>query len=141
MSRHAVVAGDRVPVREGIVAFLSSTTRHGRWTLPRYMRVAAIFGNVELDLREAEIAEGVSEIEILGVFANVEVTVPPGVRVESVGHAFLGNFELRMRGAPDFPPDAPVIRIRGSAYFATVEAAIKVIGRRELRAERKLLGG
>ena len=96
--RHTVVAADRVPPREGIVVFWSSTKREGRWTLPRTMRVASIMGSAELDLREAEIGEGVSEIEVMAVFGSVEIFVPVGVRVEVVGEAMMGSFELRMSG-------------------------------------------
>jgi hypothetical protein len=103
--------------------------------------VAVVFGSVELDLREAEVADGVSEIEVLAVLGSCEVIVPPGVRVECNGSAMVGSFEVKMSGAPDFPPNAPVVRIKGSAYFSSVEAMIKPIGKRELRAERKLLGG
>ena len=138
---HVVVPPERVPERQGIVAFLSSNGRKGRWTLPRRMRVAALMGNVELDLREAEISSGVSEIEVFALFGNCEVYVPVGVRVESVGDGFAGNFELRMEGAPDYPPDAPVVRIKGTAYFANVEAVVKGPSRRQLKAQKKLRGG
>lgn len=136
--RHAVVPTDRVPGREGVVVFLSSTKREGRWTLPRYMRVATILGSAELDLREAEIAEGVSEIEIFATFGSVEIFVPVGVRVECVGHAFMGTFETRMSGVPDFPPGAPTVRVKGSAYASSVEVVVRPIGRKQLRAEERL---
>lgn len=138
--RHVVVPAGQVSEREGVVTFLSGTTRKGRWTLARHTRHAIVLGNVTLDLREAEIADGVSEIEVMAVFGNCEVIVPPGVRVECGGAGFFGNFEVKMTGAPDFPPGAPIVRIRGSAYFSNVEAMVKAVGRRELRAERKLLG-
>lgn len=136
--RHTVVAADRVPAREGIVVFWSSNKREGRWTLPRAMRVASVMGSAELDLREAEFGEGVSEIEVLAVFGNVEISVPVGVRVECVGESMMGSFELRMSGAPEFPPDAPTLRVRGSAYFSNVEVMVKALSRKQLRAERRL---
>jgi len=136
--RHTVVAADRVPMREGIVVFWSSNKREGRWTLPRTMRVASVMGSAELDLREAEFGEGVSEIEVLAVFGNVEISVPVGVRVECVGQALMGSFELRMSGVPDFPPDAPTLRVKGSAYLSNVEVTVKALSRKQLRAERRL---
>lgn len=140
-TRHAVVSVDRVPEREGMVVFLSGSKREGRWTMPRYMRVAAIFGSAEIDLREAEIAEGVSEVEVFAVFGSVEVFVPVGVRVECTGHALLGSFETRMSGVPDFAPNAPTIRVKGSAYGASVEVVVKPITRKQLRAEERLRAG
>ncbi|MEP7347606.1 MAG: LiaF domain-containing protein [Gemmatimonadaceae bacterium] len=135
---YTVVPADRVPPREGMVVFWSGSVREGRWTLPRTMRVATIMGSAELDLREAEIGEGVSEIEVMAVFASVEITVPAGVRVECVGHAIMGTFELQMSGAPDFPPGAPVIRVKGTAYFSSVEVMVKPLSRKQLRAKEKL---
>ena len=137
-ARHTIVAPDRVPTREGMVVFLSGSKRLGRWTLPRTMRVAAVMGSVELDLREAEMGEGVSEIEVLAVFGSVEVFVPVGVRVECVGQSLVGSFEMRLSGVPDFPPGAPTVRIKGSAYFSSVEVVVKPIERKQLRAEERL---
>jgi hypothetical protein len=102
------------------------------------MRVASIMGSAELDLREAEIGAGVSEIEVLCIFGSVEIFVPVGVRVECVGQALMGSFELRMSGVPDFPPDAPTVRVKGSAYMASVEVLVKALSRKQLRAEKKL---
>ncbi|MBV6520117.1 MAG: hypothetical protein MNPFHGCM_00222 [Gemmatimonadaceae bacterium] len=138
--RHTIVAADRVPTREGIVTFLSSAKREGRWALPRAMRVASIMGSAELDLREAEIGEGVSEIEVMAVLGSVEIFVPVGVRVECVGDSLMGSFELRMSGVPEFPPDAPTIRVKGSAYLASVEAVVRGLSRKQRRAEKRLRG-
>ena len=138
VTRHSVVSPERVPEREGLVVFLSGSKREGRWTLPRYMRVATVLGSAELDLREAEIAEGVTEIEVFAVFGSVEIFVPIGVRVECTGHSLLGSFETRMSGVPDFPPGAPTIRVRGSAYASSVEVVVKPIGRKQLKAEERL---
>ncbi len=135
---HTVVAADRVPPRAGMVVFWSGSSREGRWTLPRTMRVAAIMGSAELDLREAEIGEGISEIEVMAIFGSVEIHVPVGVRVECLGEALMGSFELRMSGVPDFPPNAPTVRVTGTAYFSSVEVVVKALSRRQLRAQEKL---
>jgi hypothetical protein len=138
---HVVVPPDRVPERQGVLAFFSSNERQGKWTLPRKMRVATFMGSVVLDLREAELSSGVSEIEIFALLGNCEIYVPAGVRVEQLGDGFAGNFELRMDGAPEIPPDAPVIRIRGMVYFSNVEAIVKGLSRRQLRKQQKMLRG
>jgi hypothetical protein len=138
--RYVVVPADKAPERTGIVSFMSSTTRNGRWAVPRHMRLAAVFGNIELDLRDAEISEGITEIEVMAVFGNCEITIPAGVRVECTGHGFAGNFELRVSGGVDTPADAPVIRIRGTAYFANVEAKVRSATMWERFAARHLKG-
>ena len=137
---HSVVPADRAPERTGIVCFLSSTTRRGRWSVPRSLRIAAIFGNVELDLREAEISAGITEIEVMALFGNCEITIPQGVRVECNGDGFAGNFELKVSRTGEIALDAPIIRIRGSAYFANVEATIRTPSMWERFAAKRLRG-
>ena len=84
--------------RGGVVSFLSSTEREGRWELPRHFRALAVMGNVELDLRDAIIGIGVSFIEAVGVMGNIEITVPPDVAVESDGDSLLGSFVVKYKG-------------------------------------------
>jgi hypothetical protein len=107
------------PPEERIVAVLSSSVRHGGWLVPARLRIIALFGNAELDLRDAHFAPGVSEIHVSAIFGNVEITVPPGVRVENNGSAILGNFEINA-GANSAQPDV-VLRITGRAVFGNVE--------------------
>src|SRR5438045_6233004 len=81
----------------GVVSFLSSNERKGRWQLPRRFRALAVLGNVELALREAEIGYGLSVIEAVAVLGNIEITVPPDVAVECDGDGLLGSFALKYR--------------------------------------------
>ena len=84
-------------------------------------------GNVELDLRSARLAEGTSEIEIRCILANVEISVPPDIRVVCDGDGMLGNFEvLRVGECPPPALDAPTVRITGTAYAGSV--TVKVMG-------------
>ena len=89
-------------------------------------RVAAFLGSAEIDLRDALIPAGECEIEVLCVFGSVEITVPPGVRVTKEGAAFAGSFELT-GGAGAFPSSAPLIRVRGTVYFGSVEVTVKEV--------------
>src|SRR5258705_11607142 len=79
------------PSSDGIVSFLSSNEREGRWPLPRHFRALAVLGNVELDLREADIGLGVSVIEAVAGMGNIEITVPPDVAVGSSGDSLVGS--------------------------------------------------
>ncbi len=111
----------------GVVSFLSSNERNGRWHLPRKFRALAVMGNVELDLREAEIGYGLSVIEAVSVLGNVEITVPPEIAVECDGGGLLGSFTLKYHG-PANPAAAnreKTLRITGSAYAGNVEVAVK----------------
>ena len=115
------------PAREGIVSFLSSNEREGRWELPRHMRALAVLGNIELDLRDAVIPLGVSVIEAVAVMGNIEITVPPEVAVESDGDSLLGSFVVKYKGRQtgDEATGLRTVRITGTAYASSVEIIVK----------------
>ncbi|HET6761909.1 MAG TPA: LiaF domain-containing protein [Gemmatimonadaceae bacterium] len=114
----------------GIVAVFSENKKEGHWALPRHLRVLTVFGNVTIDLREAMILPGESVIEVVAVFAEVKVFAPPYLNVESDGDALLGEFGVKKSKRdeatlqrPD--PNAPFVRIIGSAYMASVTVRVK----------------
>lgn len=126
--------------RGGVVSFLSSTEREGRWELPRHFRVLAVLGHVELDLREALIGIGVSVIEAVAVMGNIEITVPPEVAVECDGDSLLGSFVVkykdRLTGAE--ATGLRTVRITGTAYAASVEIRVKGPDQGMLKRLRKM---
>lgn len=106
---------------------MSSNERNGRWPLPRKFRALAVLGNVELDLREAEIGYGLSVIEAVAVMGNIEITVPPDIAIECDGGGLLGSFTLKYQG-PANPAAANrdrTVRITGNAYAGNVEVVVK----------------
>jgi hypothetical protein len=111
----------------GVVSFLSSTEREGRWELPRHFLALAVRGNVVLDLREALFGIRVSFIEAVAVMGNIEITVPPDVAVESDGDSLLGSFVVKYKGsaAPSAATGLRTIRITGTAYASSVEIIVK----------------
>jgi hypothetical protein len=113
--------------RGGVVSFLGSTEREGRWELPRHFRVLAVVGHVKLDLREALIGIGVSVIEAVAVMGNIEITVPPDVAVECDGDSLLGSFVVKYKGRLTGAEaiGLKTVRITGTAYVASVEITVK----------------
>jgi hypothetical protein len=126
----------------GVVSFLSSHEREGRWELPRHFRALAVMGNVELDLREAVIGIGVSLIEAVAVMGNIEITVPPDVAVESDGDSLLGSFVVKYKGSasPSAATGLKKIRITGTAYLANVEITVKGPSEKMLARIQRTLG-
>jgi hypothetical protein len=116
----AVIPAELIPERRGAVAFLSSTNRDGDWILPRLFRIVAFMGNIELDLTSARVGLGESHIEIRCLWGNVEITVPPEIRIEVDGHPVLGVFEVERKAASSLSPDAPLLRVTGSAIMGAV---------------------
>ena len=125
--------------RGGVVSFLSSTERQGRWELPRHFRALAVLGNVELDLREAVIGIGVSVIEAVAVMGNIEITVPPDVAVESDGDSLLGSFVVKYKGVKAAAAiGLKTLRITGTAYASSVEICVKGPDEGMLKRLRKM---
>lgn len=81
-------------------------------------------------LTHARLSADVSEIEIMCVLANVEITVPPDIRVLYEGEGPMGSFETQKIGevAP-VPIEAPTVKITGNAYLGSV--TVKMIGKLE----------
>lgn len=126
----------------GVVSFLSSNEREGRWELPRHFRALAVMGNVELDLREAVIGIGVSLIEVVAVMGNIEITVPPDVAVESDGDSLLGSFVVKYKGSasPSAATGLKKVRITGTAYLSSVEIIVKGPSEKMLARIQRTLG-
>ena len=82
-------------------------------------------GGAQLDLREARFAPGVTEIEVLAFMGGVEIYVPAGVRVEAVGMAAMGGFDVNVGDVVTLDPDAPVVRISGLAIMGGVDASTR----------------
>lgn len=112
------------PTRKRFLALMSGVVRRGRWDVPAQMRVTAVMGGVELDMREATLTAPVTEIDVLAVMGAVEIIVPRGVRLESDGTAVLGGFEDQLHEPATGDPNAPVIRVRGLAIMGSVEAKV-----------------
>ena len=116
-----------VPERNGVTVWWSNIKRDGEWILPRIFRVFTCMGNVELDLTMARMGQGVSEIDIRCVLANVEISVSPDIRVLCEGEGIMGSFEVQRVGQITPPPiDAPTLTITGRAYMGSV--TVKIMG-------------
>jgi len=121
---HPTLEPHLVPERRGAVAVLSHMRRDADWILPRLFRVFTFWGNAEIDLTQALLAPGTSEIEIRCIMGSVEIVVPPDVRVESEVDAVLGSAEVQRQIASTTSPDAPTVRITGSAFMGSIEIRI-----------------
>jgi hypothetical protein len=102
-----------------IVAIFSGADRKGRWLVEPHTTILAMFGGVELDLRQAVLSQREVTINVTCVFGGVDIKVPPGVRViSSVVNVFGG---VQLPGDDPLEPDAPVIRLTGLTLFGGVD--------------------
>jgi hypothetical protein len=105
-----------------ITALFSGEERKIVSLVPRDVRVRARLGYVELDLTRAKFAPGVTTIDVRAFMGYVQIRFPPGVRVESEGHAVFGYFALKGGESLEGGAGAePVVRVTGRAVFGFTE--------------------
>ena len=129
-----VQTGGSAPVQKTLFALMSGVMRKGPWSVPKTINAIAIMGGIELDFRFAHLTAPVTEIQILAVMGGVTIIVPPNVRVESEGFAFMGGFGTDV-GEP-ITPDAPTIRLTGFAFMGGVDVRVAMVGVEQPRLQR-----
>ncbi|CAN5632540.1 hypothetical protein BH23GEM11_BH23GEM11_10460 [soil metagenome] len=129
----------RVAERQTEIAIWSGRSTKGPWHPARTVRALAFMGGIELDFREALLPPGETRIFVGALMGGAEILVPPGVRVETDGFAFMGGFDEDMGGDPGPPPgpNAPVIRVSGFALMGGVEVVCRLPGESARDAKRR----
>jgi hypothetical protein len=130
---------DQQPIRleSGPLHAFFGTVRHGgRWVVPGRFPVAALFGTLEIDLREALLQRRhvVVRASVLG--GRLRLLVPEGVRVEFTGRSVIGSHDLRVR--PRQGEDGPVIEVCGTVVLGSVNARTPRRPRRLRRSRGRL---
>jgi hypothetical protein len=118
-------------------AIFGGIDRRGTWNVPRRMRVVAIFGGANLDLREARFPSGVIDIEVTAVMGGINIVVPPGLAVQMHGSAIMGGFADVNRSPAHPDPDAPLLRIHGLTMMGGVNIEMRLPGESERGARRR----
>ncbi len=86
--------------------------------------IQAVFGSVELDLRDTNILQDEAILEINSVFGSVELRVPEGWQITSRGQAVFGSFQDDTRNYRNENPANPLRKsliLTGAAVFGSVE--------------------
>ena len=133
LTRDLVVASSPVPVADRatsstvgstgdgvdrMVAVFSGAERKGRWRVRRQLETYAVFGGVDLDLREAVFESPVVEISGIWCFGGLDIKVPEGVEVRNEVMGIFGGSDVKGVGDPQ--PGAPVLVLKGVALFGGV---------------------
>ncbi|HSD90456.1 MAG TPA: ATP-binding protein [Kofleriaceae bacterium] len=98
---------------------MGSSERRGVWTVPPQVNARVMWGNLELDLREAELGSETT-IDARVTMGNLEIIVPADLAVDVRVDSIAGNVEQGMRegalsanaerSAPEGPATAGVYR-------------------------------
>lgn len=85
-------------------------------------QVTAIFGGVDLDLRDIEIKDEKAELDLTVVFGGVKMIVPEHVQIEVTGLPIFGGFEDKTRHhSKKEATDLPVLKLNCLAVFGGIE--------------------
>lgn len=126
-----------------IVSVFGSNARLGYWEPPEQLDAFALFGNVRLDFREANLYEGITRVSCIAVFGGVDILVPEELDLDVNGVGLFGSFEhrplqRRQRPSrrqrprrrrvelPDDPDAEPaLLQVRGFALFGSVTVQVR----------------
>ena len=124
LARDLPTAGGTAPSRRKPTRFLlsifGSTERAGRIRVGRHVGCLMLFGNIDLDLRQATTHTDVITIVALGAFGAIDVYVPEGVDVDLHGLAVFGHKGERGNDPPP-QPGMPLVRVFTFSIFAGVD--------------------
>jgi uncharacterized protein DUF1707 len=101
-----------------MVGIFGGAERKGKWRIRRQTETYALFGGIDLDLREAVFESQVVEIRGFWCFGGMEIKVPAGVEVRDQTSGIFGGTDVKDLGDPQ--PGAPVIVLKGVSLFGGV---------------------
>jgi hypothetical protein len=96
-----------------MISVFSAVTRKGVWQVPQQIEAVSVFGETDLDLREAVLPPGEIRIRAISVLGGIDIVVPPEMHVIDDGWALLGGREIPPDTQESLGPDAPVLRVTG----------------------------
>lgn len=115
--------------RQGrFLAIMGESRRTGRWLVPNALRVISLMSDTRLDLTQAVMESGASEIHLTAMWSSCRLIVPPGMRVINEMHAVMASVTSN---ADEMDPpgvsrsNAPVIRLTGTALMAEVKVVVR----------------
>jgi hypothetical protein len=111
------------PRRRRLVAVMSGAALAGRVRLGSVLRVLAVMGGVEIDLRDAELVDGELTIRVFALMGGVSLVVPPGVDVDV--HDVIAFMGGRGSNVPAAPAGAPRVRVTGFVMMAGLAAVVR----------------
>jgi hypothetical protein len=101
-----------------MIAIFGGVTRTGRWRVRKKIQAFALFGGMDLDLRDAVFEAPVVEIAGFWCFGGLDMKVPEGIDVRDQTAGIFGGTDVRDIGDP--VPGAPTLVIKGVALFGGV---------------------
>ena len=106
--------------RRWIVSVFGDITRRGSWPSRDRFSPIAVFGDIDLDFRQATGPAGPLAINAVAPFGNIDVLVPDGVQVDVGGFTLFGSKKVAVEGSGATESAAP-IRVRGFSLLGSLK--------------------
>jgi hypothetical protein len=119
-----------------MLAIFSGVEKTGHWQPGEKVEGTAVFGSIELDLREAEIPAGGIDMEFNAYLGSVEIMLPPGIGADIDCSAFMGSVVDKTHAGT---PGAPRIRITGDVMMGSIEVKTKLPRKARMESWRSQL--
>lgn len=120
-----------------IAGILGGGSRSGGWFPARVNYAMGVMGGFSLDLREAPLPPGVTEIKLFCMWGGGEIIVPPDVRVEVSIVGIMGGFDYDHAAPSTLDPSAPVVHVTGVCLMGGAEIAVRYSGETSGDAKRR----
>ena len=117
-SRFAIDTTGQNPESDKMIAIFGGVTRKGRWRVRKNTHALALFGGMDLDLRDAIFEAPVMEISGFWCFGGLDIKVPEGIEIQDQTAGIFGGTDVRDVGDP--APGAPTLVIKGVSLFGGV---------------------
>jgi Domain of unknown function (DUF1707)/Cell wall-active antibiotics response 4TMS YvqF len=122
----------RLDTRKAVAGIFGADRRDGRWVVPATLPVAAVCGEVVIDLRDAILQSQRIMLYATVICGQLQLIVPEGVTVQMTGTAVLGR--RINRGSRAAAPGLPVVEVR----TFMLGGSVRVISPRKPRWRRVL---
>ena len=137
LMRRPTQAPGQVRPTSFIAGILGGGSRQGAWYPARINYAMGFMGGFSLDLREAPLPPGVTEIKVFCFWGGGEIIVPPDVTVEVSIVGIMGGFSYDHAVPGTLDPDAPVIHITGVCLMGGADISVRYAGETPRDAKRR----
>jgi hypothetical protein len=117
-SRFRIDIAGQNPDSDKMIAIFGGATRTGKWRVRKNIQALALFGGIDLDLRDAVFEAPVVEISGFWCFGGLDIKVPEGIEVRDQTAGIFGGTDVSNIGDP--APGAPTLVIKGLSLFGGV---------------------
>src|SRR5215210_6058776 len=101
-----------------LVAIFGGVSRNGKWRVRRKNQALALFGGIDLDMRDAVFEGSTIEVSTICCFGGLDIKVPEGLHESNEMVGIFGGTDLK--DVADPIPGAPTLVLKGLTLFGGV---------------------